>query len=93
MSKNQNGSILIWVVIAILVIGAGAGGWFYLHRPSSNLDQGDPIMVGDPSGTANQAPELPSPSPDYSLVQQKYGLNQQQIDTLSHVVKDDGSKL
>lgn len=86
MKKNESGSILIWILIAILVVGLGVGGW-YLYRSKPTA-----VPVVEDTGFTTVVEE-PSPSPDYSLVQQKYGLNQQQIDILSHVVTDDGSKL
>ena len=86
MKINQQGSILIWVIAAALVVGLGAGGFWLLHKPK-------PATVESTEDVSQEVIEEPSPSPDYSLVQQKYGLNQQQVDILSHVVKDDGSKL
>jgi amino acid transporter len=82
--NTQKGSIYIWAILIIFILG-GVGVWFYTNSQSKLAEE----LANDRVMPSELPLSSPSPSPDYTMVQEQYNLNSQQVEILSKVVNDD----
>lgn len=81
---TQKGSIYIWVILIIFVVGF-IGAWFYFNSQSKLAEE----LANDRVMPSELPLASPTASPDYSVVQEQYNLNSQQVEILSNVVNDE----
>lgn len=80
---NQQGSITIWISLALLFLLVSVGSYWYFGQ--SEFDQ----QLNNPTEQPEASP-VPEVSPDLSAAQQQYNLDEKQLEILSRV-KNDGN--